>query len=148
MRSKRLEAWNKLIIQFSASSWLILRQIYWDARSAKCRNKVSCDTLHHAATHPYWRAFQTKLGAQQGDHKASCLEQHFRFYTVCVRSSLRIVTKLRAGGLGFWVCVPTRDRGLVHSTTFAPNQLPIERVSGTVSPGWCWVGGGCVGRFS
>jgi len=42
------------------------------------------------------------------------------------------VTKLRAGGLGFWVCVPTRDRGLINSTTFTPNQLPIERVSGTV----------------
>ena len=38
MCSKHVEAWNKLIIKFSASSWLILRQIYWDARSAKYQN--------------------------------------------------------------------------------------------------------------
>ena len=33
--SKHVEAWNKLIIKFSASSGLILRWIYWEARSAK-----------------------------------------------------------------------------------------------------------------
>ena len=33
--SKHVETWNKLIIKFSASSWLILRLIYCDARSAK-----------------------------------------------------------------------------------------------------------------
>ena len=38
MCSKHVEAWNKLTIKFSASSWLILRQIYWDARSAKYQN--------------------------------------------------------------------------------------------------------------
>ena len=62
------------------------------------------------------------------------MDQHFRLYTVCICSSVRIVTKLRAGGLGFWVCVLTRDRGLIHSTKSAPNQLPTERVSGTVFP--------------
>ena len=36
--STHVEAWNKLIIKFSASSWLILRQIYWHARSAKYQN--------------------------------------------------------------------------------------------------------------
>ena len=42
MWSKYVEAWNKLIIKFSSSSWLILRQIYWDARSAKyIKKKIS-----------------------------------------------------------------------------------------------------------
>ena len=36
--SKHIEAWNKFIIKFSASIWLILRQIYLDARSAKYQN--------------------------------------------------------------------------------------------------------------
>ena len=71
---------------------------------------------------------------------------------MCVCSSVRIVTKLRAGGLGFWVCLPTRDRGLVYSITSAPNQLPIERVSGTVFPrftmGRGWVCGKGQRRFS
>ena len=45
--SKHEEAWNKLIIKFSASSWLILRYVYWDARSAKCQKTVdwSCAFL-------------------------------------------------------------------------------------------------------
>ena len=41
MCSKHVEAWNKLIIKFIASSWLILRWIYWDARSAKYQNLCS-----------------------------------------------------------------------------------------------------------
>ena len=42
MRSKHVEAWNKLIVKqkFYASSWLIT-EIYWDARSAK-RQKQKC----------------------------------------------------------------------------------------------------------
>jgi len=39
MCSKHVEAWNKLIIKFSASSCLILRWIYWDARPAKYQQR-------------------------------------------------------------------------------------------------------------
>ena len=46
MCSKHVEAWNKLIIKFSASSWLILRQIYWDARSAKYKKILKCAWAH------------------------------------------------------------------------------------------------------
>ena len=56
MCSKNVEAWNKLIINFSASSWLILRNIRYTYHLAHAYTHdayITCSVLHKFCSH-FW----------------------------------------------------------------------------------------------